>query len=150
MTLIRTLRRWQLPITRSVVILFAASWLSFALQPCMAAGDGPAAVPGTHGAHHEAPAQPGHADHDCPHCPPAPANHDDCGTSVALDCDAIALPVLPAKDPDTPKWQPAVLVIGAPVLADACAGRAGPELPSDSERRPPDRPLQQRFCTYLK
>ena len=151
MGLLQALRHRQVRIARAITVLFAVSWLGLAMQPCVAGVAGPETRASHHGVMgHEPAPEPPVAAHDCPHCPPEPGAGHDCGTGVALECDAIGIPVLPAKDPDDSAWLHPVLGPGPSYEVDwpASAHRgwsAGPET-----WRPPDRPLQQRFCTYLK
>lgn len=151
MALLHSLRRWRASLGRVTVGLFAVSWLGLAVQPCMA-GTGPMdAHAGMH-AHHagDAPAEP--VTHDCPHCPPSPSGHHDCASGTALECDAVGVPALPAKD--TQPAQPADIGLG-PLLTTYWADLARPP-PVVATFSPVDSPhapratLQQRYCSYLK
>lgn len=99
--------------------------------------------------HHEPAPEPAAA-HDCPHCPPERAAGHDCGTAVALDCDAIGVPLLPAKDPDDSAWLHPLPGPGPSYQVEWTADPPRGWTVDAETWRPPDRPLQQRFCTYLK
>jgi len=150
MKLLAGFRRRQAPVARAIVVLFAASWLGLAMQPCVAGHLGDRVHDAGVAGHHGAPAPDAGAGHDCPHCPPKATEGHDCGTGVALECDAIGVPVLPSKDSDSFSWLPDLLPAGEGIRIDLDAGRPGTVGPRQAPWRPPDRPLQQRFCTYLK
>jgi len=152
MALIQALRRRQTRIARAVTVLFAVSWLGLAVQPCVAGAAGPEASHAGHAGMGHAPtsAPESTAGHGCPHCPPQPSAGQDCGTGVALECDAIGALVLPGKDPGAQVWFP-VLLGAAPTYPFEWTAGSQRIRPADPGAwRPPDRPLHQRFCTYLK
>jgi hypothetical protein len=152
MTLLKALRHRQVRIARAVTVLFAASWLGLAVQPCVAGAAAPETLASGHGAmgHGPAPSPESTAEHDCPHCPPAPASGHDCSKGVALDCDAVSVPILPAKDPGDTAWPNVLHGAGPGYQVDWTTDRQGGWSADPATWRPPDRPLQQRFCTYLK
>lgn len=156
MNLLWTLRRLRLALGRPALALFAATWLGLALQPCTAhALEAPAAdaaaSAGEHAGCDGEPAPPATpAGHDCPHCAGSAGALRDCASDVATACDAIGVPALVTKSSDLPPADPGAwmdLAVAGRLLADP----RGPP-PSAMRHHPPAsaRPLQQRFCTYLK
>jgi hypothetical protein len=143
--LARIRRRRGSMCARTLVALFAISWMGLAVQPCVAgAGHDP---PGA--ASHEMPAADG--DQGCPHCPPAPAEGDDCGTGSALDCDGVDVPAPPVKGTDLPQWDVwAVMDLPAPPDLPPSANRLAAPTLASAVWRPPSASIQQRFCTFLK
>ena len=156
--LLAKLRRLRLPLGRGVVAMFAATWLGLAVQPCMAdapqAGEPDAPAPMAHhagGCGGEAAAEPQPAPaHDCPHCPPGGLYAVECGT--ALDCKSVGVPAMVSKAAEPPRadlgaWIDLPVPLPAAMVQSRAAGAAAaaPRAP-----RAPPRPLQQRFCTYLK
>ncbi len=153
MALIQALRRRQTPIARAVIVLFAVSWLGLAVQPCVAGAAGSEAPHSGHhaGTKHTPPSAPeSAAGHDCPHCPPEPAGGHDCGTGVALECDAVGALVLPGKDAGVQAWFPTSLGAAPTYPFEWSVGSQLARPADDGAWRPPDRPLHQRFCSYLK
>jgi hypothetical protein len=156
--LLAKLRRLRLPLGRGVVAMFAATWLGLAVQPCMAdaphAGEPAAPAPMEHhagGCGGEAASQPQTTPaHDCPHCPPGGMNAGECGT--ALDCKSVGVPAMVSKATEPPRadlgaWidlpvPPSAAVLQRHAPAAAIAAQRSPH--------PPPRPLQQRYCSYLK
>lgn len=149
--LLARLRRARIPLARAVVVLFAATWLGLAVQPCVASGTThhDAATP-VHGEGHAggcgdagtAPEPPGH---DCPHC----AHPGDCGT--ALECDAIGVPAMVGKPAEPPKadfgaWIDLPMQSAPPSPTPARTW-------AQSIRRPPRAPprsLQQLFGIFIE
>ncbi len=143
MNLLGALRHYSLPLGRAAVVLFAASWLGLAVQPCAASG--------MHGAGEPVPEMPGGDGHDCPHCPPPADESHDCSTAVALDCAAAGEPALAAKTVKAPDTHPGVAIAPAILHATlAGPGHAAPRAPPDPARCIAPRTVQQRYCTYLK
>jgi hypothetical protein len=145
MSLLARIRSYRGTCARALVALFAISWMGLAVQPCVA-GTGHD-HPGAGG--HEMPA----ADEDrgCPHCPPAPADGDDCGADSALNCDSVDVPAPPAKGTDVPQWDiSAVMDLPAPPDLRSSANRIGAPTSASAIWRPPSTSIQQRFCTFLK
>lgn len=146
--LFASLRRSQVPMARALVAFFAVGWLGLAVQPCAAMAHAPGQQDTGMAAHHD-----GHgaAGHDCPHCPPAPADDEGCGTGTALNCEdaGIAGPsAKPAEQPRFDTW--AVMDLPAPPVPSLSAIRLdGPASPPVIWR-PPSASIQQRFCSFLK
>jgi hypothetical protein len=142
MALLHTLRRTRVAIARAVLPVFVASWLGLVFQPCIAgelAGTQPLA------------GQSEHAGHDCPHCPPKAVSNHDCGTALAIECDAVGVPAIPAKDvspttPDLGAW----LNLPADVALCHDPGRRLQDRAGSVPPHPPPDSLQQRYCRYLK
>lgn len=142
MNLIGTFRQHSPPLTRAMVVLFAASWLGLAVQPCVAASAHDAGTP--------APAMPAGNGHDCPHCPPPAGDPADCGDAVALDCVAVGQPALASQAVKAPDTHMPACIPPAPLhLMLAEPGQASPRAPPDPARRVVPRSLQQRYCSYL-
>ncbi len=138
MTLIGAFRHHSVPLTRAVVLLFAASWLGLAAQPCMAAAAHDAGAPAA-------------AAHDCPHCPPPASDAHDCDHAVAIECAADATPGVATQALKAPDLAPAAGLAMAPLHAAlADPGHVAPRAPPDPGRSTVPRTLQQRYCTYLK
>lgn len=145
MSLLARMRRSQGTRARALVALFAISWMGLAVQPCVAgAGHDHAGAAG-----HEMPAA--HGDPGCPHCPPAPADDEECGTGSALSCDGVDVPAPPAKAADVPQWD-AGAAIDLPSVAPLSFSSNRVEAPKAGSAvwRPPSASVQQRFCTFLK
>jgi hypothetical protein len=148
MNLLAKLRSRHQPLARALVALFAVGWLGLALQPCEAMDLGEAGHGSHHGGmgHHSAPEQ---SDPPCPHCPSG--GPDACDTGVALDCETVGVPALPAKQVDLPAPDTFAWLVPAampPVASAGCA--APPDWPDPGRERAPSSSLQQRYCTYLK
>jgi hypothetical protein len=147
--LLAGLRRSQVPLARTLVALFAISWLGLAVQPCAAMGHGHGQQDSGQAAHHDSQ---GVAGHDCPHCPPAPADdQDDCSTGIALDCTIAGIPVPSTQAVEQPRFDTWAIID----LPDFPALTLRPsELDSPTCEhavwRPPSASIQQRFCTFLK
>jgi hypothetical protein len=148
MNLLAKMRSRHQPLARALVALFAVGWLGLALQPCEAMDLGDAG----HGSHHDGmghDSTPEHSDPPCPHCPSGGA--DACDTGVALDCETVGVPALPAKQVDVPPpdafaW---LVPVAVPVAGFALCD-APPERPDPGRDHVPSSSLQQRYCTYLK
>jgi hypothetical protein len=142
MALLHILRRTRSAIARVVLPVFVASWLGLVFQPCIA-GELAAASPQA--------GQSGHAGHDCPHCPPKPAAHNDCGSALTIECDAVGVPVIPAKDvPPTTLDLFACLSLPASATSGHDPGGALHERAGAVPPYPPPDSLQQRYCRFLK
>ena len=148
MTPLATLRRSQVPLARTLVVLFASAWLGLAMQPCIAMDHPDASGHEGHGGH-EMPA--GHGGHDCPHCPPVEDATDGCGDTSGPGCDGAGVAALPSKDVKSAKADPAVL-IGYLVTHDPflLVAATSPGSTDTAPWRPPTSSVQQRFCTYQK
>lgn len=148
MNLLAKLRSRHQPLARALVALFAVGWLGLALQPCQAMGPGEAGHGGRHDGteHHPAPE---HSKPPCPHCPSE--GRDACDTGVALDCETVGVPALPAKQADVPAPDVFAWLVPAVMPAAGLAVRDGPpNRPDPGRDHKPSSSLQQRFCTYLK
>lgn len=153
--LLATLRRLRLPLGRGVLAMFAATWLGLAVQPCMAdaqhAGE---PVPMEHhagGCGGETSSGPQTAPaHDCPHCPPGGLDAGECGT--ALDCKSVGVPAMVSKAAEPPRADLGAWIdLPAPLPAAILQSRApGATAAAPRAPRAPPRPLQQRYCSYLK
>jgi hypothetical protein len=134
--------------TRSLVALFAISWLGLAVQPCAAMAQGAGHQDGRMAAHHD-----GHggAGHECPHCPPASADDDGCGTGTALNCESAGIPGPAAQTFEPPRFDTwAVMDLPAPRLPALSAIQPGAATSAPDIWRPPSASIQQRFCSFLK
>jgi len=148
MNLLAKLRSRHQPLARALVALFAVGWLGLALQPCQAMGLGDTG----HGSHHDGMGHhsaPEHSNPPCPHCPSD--GPDACDTGVALDCETVGVPALPAKQFDVPApdvfaW---LVPVALPVAGFAVCD-APPDRPDPGRDHKPSSSLQQRYCTYLK
>lgn len=145
MTVLGWFRRMQVPMARSLTVLFAAAWLGLAVQPCTAMEGHDEAGAATH---HGGTASTGH---DCPHCPPAPEPQEEAPCGTALSCDAIGAPMVTAKAQDLPPpgWFACLPATAAPQPGDhAVAEPMRPPVPP--ARRTTAASFQQRYCSYLK
>lgn len=143
MTLMDAFRHNSSPLGRAVVVLFAASWLGLAVQPCAASG--------THGAGMPEPEMPAGHGHDCPHCPPPADESHECATMAVLGCAAAGEPAVTSAGVKAPDTCQAVAIVHASMHAGLA--RPGPVLaqaPPDPGRSVASRTVQQRYCTYLK
>lgn len=152
MNLLAKLRSRHQPLARAVVALFAIGWLGLALQPCEAMDAGQAGDGSHHEGHHdgmEHHSTPENSDPPCPHCPSD--GPDACDTGVALDCETVGVPALPAKQVDLPAPDMfAWLVPAAMPMAGFAVGEAPQDRPDPGRDKTPSISLQQRYCTYLK
>jgi hypothetical protein len=148
MKLLAKLRSRHQPLARAVVALFAIGWLGLALQPCQAMYVGESG----HGSHHEGMGHhstPEQSHPSCPHCPSE--GPDACETGVALDCETVGVPALPAKPVDVPAPDVFAWLVPAAMPAAGCAVcEAPPDRPDPGRDHAPSSSLQQRYCTYLK
>jgi hypothetical protein len=145
MSLLARMRRSQGTRARALVALFAISWMGLAVQPCVAGADHDHAG----AAGHEMPAA--HGDPGCPHCPPAPADDDECGTGSALSCDGVDVPAPPNKAGDVPQWDACAAIDLPSVASLPCSSNSVEALRAGSAAwRPPSASVQQRFCIFLK
>jgi len=142
MALLHLLRRTRVAIARAVLPVFAATWLGLVFQPCIAgelAGQSPQA------------GQSEHAGHDCPHCPPKVVSQHDCGTALTIECDAVGLPAITAKDvPPTAPDLDACLILPASAALGDDPGRLRHDRAGSVPPHPPPDSLQQRYCRFLK
>jgi hypothetical protein len=148
MNLLAKLRSRHQPLARALVALFAVGWLGLALQPCQAMGPGEAGHDSHHDGmgHHPAPE---HSKPPCPHCPSE--GPDACDTGVALDCETVGVPALPAKQADLPAPDVFAWLVPAAMPAAGFATCDGPpDRPDPGRDHKPSSSLQQRYCTYLK
>lgn len=146
--MLASIRRRQLPVARALVAIFAAGWLALAMQPCAAMAQDPGGHDSGMAGHHE---DHGGTGHQCPHCPPAPADDEGCGTGTALYCESAGIPGPVAKSVDQPRlesWVPIDLPAG-PLLAPGPKQSGAPSLAA-IPWRPPSASIQQRFCSFLK
>jgi hypothetical protein len=133
---------------RALVALFAIGWLGLAVQPCAAmghAGDDPHAG---QSAHHSGE---GDVAQHCPHCPPTPADDEDCSTGTALNCEGAGIPGPAAKAVEQPRFDAwAVMDLPAPPGPSLNANRFDTRSFVPALWRPPSASIQQRFCSFLK
>lgn len=148
MNLLARIRSHQQPLANALVVLFALGWLGLALQPCQAAVQADVAPAAHHhgDGHHATPAD---DEPPCPHCPAG--DTDGCGTGTALECETVGVPAVPSKQVDPPSpdgehW----LLPSPPVPVWNTRPVAVPDSDDAGRQRPPDRSLQQRYCTYLE
>lgn len=148
MNLIARIRSHQQPLAKALIALFAFGWLGLALQPCHAAVQVETApAPHHHGeGHHGMPAD---GTSPCPHCPTD--DTDGCDTGTALECETVGVPAVASKQVDPPSpdgehWLPLL----SPVPAWFAHPATVPDSDDPGRQWPPDRSLQQRYCTYLK
>jgi len=133
---------------RALVALFAVGWLGLAVQPCAAMAQGPGHHDAGTATHHD-----GHggAGHECPHCPPTPADDDGCGTGTALNCESAGIPGPMAKPVEQPRFDTwAFMDLPVPTLLARSAQRPGTPTCAPAIWRPPSASIQQRFCSFLK
>jgi|DewCreStandDraft_4_1066084.scaffolds.fasta_scaffold189571_2 hypothetical protein len=156
--LLSRLRRLRLPLGRGALAVFAATWLGLAVQPCMAdavPADG-TAEPAPMERHaggcggEAAPERQSAPAHDCPHCPPGGMNAGECSTALA--CTSIGVPAMVSKAGEPPRADfGAWIDLPVPPGGASPPSRApGAAVAAQRVPRAPPRPLQQRFCSYLK